>query len=65
MLKPSELAAQEIVDAMLEVPKSSTSFLDGGGGGWHVAMVCCYRLQLAAPIGQSPFTALPLDPFPP
>ena len=36
----------------------------GGGGGWHDAMVC-FDLQLAAPIGRSPHTALPLDPFPP
>ena len=28
-------------------------------------MVCCSRLQLAAPIGRSPFAALALDPFPP
>ena len=36
-----------------------------GGGVWHVGLVYCSRLQLAAPIGRSPFTALPLDPFPP
>ena len=36
-----------------------------GGGGLHVALVSCSRLQPAAPIGRSPFTALPLDPFPP
>ena len=35
-----------------------------GGGGWHVAFVYCSRLQRAAPIGRSPFAALPLDPFP-
>ena len=34
-------------------------------GFWHDAMVCCSRLQLAAPTGRSPFAALPLDPFPP
>jgi hypothetical protein len=36
-----------------------------GGGVWHDAMVCCSRLQLAAPTGPSPFAALSLDPFPP
>ena len=36
----------------------------GGGGSWHVAMVYCSCLQQAAPIGRSPFAALPLDPFP-
>ena len=35
----------------------------GGGGGWHVALVYC-GLRLAAPIGRSPFAALPLDPCP-
>ena len=35
----------------------------GGGGGWHDATVYCCRLH--APIGRSPFAALPLDPFPP
>ena len=33
--------------------------------GWHVALVYCSQLQLAGPIGRSPFAALPLDPFPP
>ena len=49
-------------------PPPTDSFLTtqhpkGGWGGWHVAMVCCSHLQLAAPIGQSPFAALPLDPL--
>ena len=39
--------------------------LGGGGGRWHVALVYCSRLQLAAPIGRSLFAALPLYPFPP
>ena len=30
-------------------------------GVWHVAFVYCPHLQPAAPIGQSPFAALPLD----
>ena len=34
-------------------------------GVWHDASVYCSRLQRAAPIGRSPFAALPLDPFPP
>ena len=34
----------------------------GGGGFWQEAMVLCSRLQLAAPTGRSPFTALPF-PF--
>ena len=29
-----------------------------GGGGWHDAMVCCSRLQRAAPIGLSPLNLL-------
>ena len=32
---------------------------------WHGALVFCSRLQLAAPIGRSPFAALPLDPLDP
>ena len=36
-----------------------------GEGGWHVAVVCCSCLPLAAPIGRSPFAARPSDPFPP
>ena len=35
------------------------------GGGGAVVLVCYSRLQLAAPIGRSPFAALPLAPFPP
>ena len=30
-----------------------------------LCIVYCSHLQLAAPIGRSPFAALPLDPFPP
>ena len=37
----------------------------GMRGFWHVALGLFFRLQLAAPTGQSPFAALPLDPFPP
>ena len=36
----------------------------GGGGDWHVAVVCCSCLPRAAPIGRSPFAARPSDPFP-
>ena len=39
-------------------PKAAMS-MHGGGGGWHVAMVGCSHLQLAAPICRLPFAALP------
>ena len=35
------------------------------GGFGMTPLVCCSRLQRAAPSGRSPFAALPLDPFPP
>ena len=41
------------------------SLWSGGGGGWHAALVCCYRLRRAAPAGRSPFAAVALDLFPP
>ena len=36
----------------------------GGWGFWHVAFVYSSRLQQAAPVGRSPFAAVPSDPFP-
>ena len=37
----------------------------GWGGFGKLPWVYCPRLRLAAPIGRSPFAALPLDPLPP
>ena len=36
-----------------------------GGGGVGMTPWMCFGLQPAVPIGRSPLTALPLDPFPP
>ena len=53
------------VQSLTPTPLKHFGPLKRGGGVWHDAMVCCSRLQLAAPTGRSPFAALSLDPFPP
>ena len=56
------------VISIRQIPRTSTSCSQTpsvGGGGWHVAMVYCSRLQVVVPIGRSPFAALPLNPLPP
>ena len=53
-----------------EAPRPMTTFaqvlkhaVKRGGEGWYDTLVR-FGLQLTAPIGRSPLTALPLDPFP-
>ena len=63
-----ELETIQAKDARTHEPPPPPHLRGMGGGDvwgfWHVALVCCSHLQLAVPIGQSPFAALPLDPFP-
>ena len=47
-----------------EIPLGLCVLLARVRGGWYDTLVC-FGLQLVAPSGRSPLTALPLNPFPP